>query len=177
MIRTVLVFIHVTSAIGVFGALAIEGAVLLQIRRSADSVHLRTALNDFRLVPRVAIPSLLVTILSGLYLTATVWGWRTAWIDVGLLGLIVTAAIGAAATGPGIARAQKTLNAVGGRDPLLLGSFIMRTFLLIGIVFLMTVKPPLEASLIAMATAAGAGLLAVLPRFGRRAPHGSMVSA
>jgi hypothetical protein len=177
MVRTVLVFIHVTSAIGVFGALAIEGAVLLQIRRSADAAQLHTALNNGRLVPRVAIPSLLATILSGLYLTATVWGWRAAWIDVGLLGLIVTAAIGAAATGPRIARLQNTLHGDDGRDPMLLASFIMRTFILIGVVFLMTVKPPLEASLIAMATAAGAGLLAVLPRFGRRTSQGSMVSA
>src|ERR1700722_6018556 len=110
MVRTVLVFIHVTSAIGVFGALAIEAAVLLQIRRSADSAQLRTALNDARMVPRLAIPGLLLTVLSGLYLTATVWGWRAAWIDVALLGLIVTGAIGAATTGPGIARLQHTLN-------------------------------------------------------------------
>jgi hypothetical protein len=41
MARTVLVFMHVTGAIGVFGALAIEGAVLLQIRQSADSAQLR----------------------------------------------------------------------------------------------------------------------------------------
>jgi hypothetical protein len=78
MVRTVLVFMHVTGAIGVFGALAIEGAVLLQIRQSPNSAQLQTVLTAFRLVPRVAIPSLLVTILSGLYLTATVWGWRAA---------------------------------------------------------------------------------------------------
>jgi hypothetical protein len=85
MARTVLVFIHVTSAIGVFAALAIEGAVLQQIRRSLDSAQLRVALTGFRLVPHVAIPSLLTTILSGLYLTATVWAgarrgsmWRSS---------------------------------------------------------------------------------------------------
>src|SRR3984893_9689343 len=177
MVRTVLVFMHVTGAIGVFGALAIEGAVLLQIRKSADSAQLRTVVTAFHLVPRMAIPSLLVTILSGAYLTATVWGWRAAWIDVGLLGLIVTAAIGAAATGPRIARLQNTPDSDGRRDPLLLASFIMRTSILVGIVFLMTVKPPLQASLITMATVAGAGCLAALPRFGRRTSHGSMVSS
>ena len=113
----------------------------------------------------------------GLYLTATLWGWRAAWIDVALLGLIVTGAIGAATTGPRIARLQKTLNDDDRRDPVLLASFIIRTFMLIGIVFLMTVKPPLEVSLIAMATAGGAGFLAALPWVGRRTSHGSMVSA
>jgi hypothetical protein len=177
MVRTVLVFVHLISVMGVFGALAIEGAVLLQVRRSADLAQLRTAVNEFRLVPRVAIPSVLATILSGLSLAAAVWGWRAAWIGVGLLGLIVTAVIGAAATGPRMARLQKTLDIDDRRDPLLLASFIMRTFILVGIVFLMTVKPPLQASLIAMATAAGAGCLACLPRLGRRTSQGSMVSA
>jgi hypothetical protein len=177
MVRTVLVFIHVASAIGVFGALAIDGAVLRQIRRSAESAQLRTALDDFRLVPRVAIPGLLLTLLSGLYLTATVWGWRTAWIDVALLGLIATGAIGAATTGPRIARLQNTLNRDDRRDPVLLASFLVRTSILIGIVFLMTVKPPLAGALIAMATAAGAGFLAALPHFGRPASPRSMVSA
>jgi uncharacterized membrane protein len=177
MARTVLVFIHVTSAIGVCAALAIEGAVLLQIRRTLDSAQLRVALMGFRLVPRVAIPSLLATILSGLYLTATVWGWRAAWIDVAFLGLIVTAAIGATTTGPRIARLQTTLNGDDRRDPFLSASFLMRTSILIGIVFLMTVKPPLEGSLIAMTAAVGAGLLAALPCFWRRTSHGSMVSA
>jgi hypothetical protein len=88
----------------------------------------------------------------------------------------VTAAIGAAATGPRIERLRNTLKSDDRRDPLLLASFIIRTFILVGIVFLMTVKPPLGASLIAMATAAGAGFLAALPCFGRTS-HGSMVSA
>jgi hypothetical protein len=177
MIRPVLVFMHVIGAMGVFGALAIEGAGLLQLRRAADAARRRAALTDLRLVPRVAVPSLLVTILSGLYLMATVWGWRAAWIDVALAGLIVTAAIGATMTGPGIARLQAALNGDDWRDPRLSASFTMRASILIGIVFLMTVKPPLEASLIAMAAAAGAGWLAALSPFGRRTSQGSMVSA
>jgi hypothetical protein len=56
-------------------------------------------------------------------------------------------------------------------------SFIIRASILIGIVFLMTVKPPLAGALIAMATAAGAGMLAAVPRFGRPTSHRSMVSA
>jgi uncharacterized membrane protein YbjE (DUF340 family) len=177
MARIVFVFVHVISAIGVFAALAVEGAMLLQIRRSVDSAQRRAALAGFRLVPRVAIPSLLVTLLSGMYLTTTVWGWRTAWIEVAFPSLLVTAFIGATTTGPRIARLQTTLSGDSRRDPLLSASVLMRGSILIGIVFLMTVKPPLEASLIAMATAAGSGLLAALTCFGRRTAHGSMVSA
>ena len=176
MVRVVLLFIHVTGAIGVFGALAIEGTVLLQIRAATDSAQLRAALNTFGLVPRVAMPSLLVTLISGMYLTATVWGWRSAWIDVAFLALFTTAVVGAAVTRPSIARLEKTLLRGDTHDSMLWASFIMRTFMLIGIVFLMTVKPPLNASLIAMGTAAGVGVLSAWPRRARPSSD-SMVSA
>jgi hypothetical protein len=175
MVRPVLVFIHVSSAMGIFGALAIESVFLRQLRRVAGPAQLPMALNTFHAVPRVAIPSLLVTIVSGLYLTATVWGWHAAWIDVALASLILNAVIGAAATRPRIARVEKMLNADDRRDPVLWASFIVRTFILIGIVFLMTVKPPLEASVIAMAIAVVAGSLAALPRFARGAWHETVV--
>jgi hypothetical protein len=176
MVRVVLVFIHVTGAMGVFAALAVEGAVLLQIHRATDAPQLRAALHAFGLVPRVGMPSLLVTLISGLYLTASVWGWRVAWIDVAFLAMIATAVIGAALTGPRIARLEKTLIRDDRHDSMLWASFIMRTCILIGVVFLMTVKPPLNASLIAMVTAAGVGVVAALPRRARSSAD-SMVSA
>ena len=51
MARIVLVFVHVTRAIGIFAALAIEGAVPLQIRRfgvaTAGGAGFRAALPCF----------------------------------------------------------------------------------------------------------------------------------
>src|SRR5262245_16685313 len=110
MLRVVLIFLHVMGAIGVFAALAIEGAVLLQIRRAADGAQLRTALEPYALVPRVAMPSLGVTLLTGIYLTATVWGWHAAWIDVAFLGVITTAAIGATMTRSSMTRLTRSLS-------------------------------------------------------------------
>src|SRR5262245_29253450 len=104
MVRIILVFVHVTGAIGVCAALAIEGAALRQIRRATDAAQLRAALDAFGVVPRVAAPSLVVTLLSGIYLAATVWGGRAAWINVAFLALIATAVIGATMTRPSIAR-------------------------------------------------------------------------
>lgn len=175
MLRVVLIFLHVMGAIGVFAALAIEGAVLLQIRRAADGAQLRTALEPYALVPRVAMPSLGVTLLTGIYLTATVWGWHAAWIDVAFLGVITTAAIGATMTRSSMTRLTRSLSLDDAHDPMLWASFVMRAFMLIGIVFLMTVKPPLYESLIAMMTAAGAGMLAAWRRV--RSSASSVVSA
>jgi hypothetical protein len=164
MVRVVLLFIHVTGALGVFSALAIEGAALRQIRKAADSTTLGAALDAFGLVARVAAPSLVATLGSGIYLASAVWGWRAAWIDVAFPALIATAVIGTVFTRPAITRLEKTLRRDDTVDSVLRGSFIVRTFVLMGIVFLMTTKPPLGPSLIAMAAAAGAGLLAARPR-------------
>ena len=53
---------------------------------------------------------------------------------------------------------QLTFRWFGPGDPVLLASFIIRTFMLIGIVFLMTTKPSLAGSLIVMLVALALGL-------------------
>jgi hypothetical protein len=45
------------------------------------------------------------------------------------------------------------------------------------LVFIHVISAMLQVSLIAMGSAAGAGCLAALPRFGRRTSQGSMVTA
>ena len=83
-LRLLFVFIHVVSAMGVFGTLAIEGALLLRLRRVADTADMLDALNGFRLLRFLAPLSLGLTVMSGMYLVRTVWGWRAAWINVAL---------------------------------------------------------------------------------------------
>ena len=46
-LRSLFVFIHVVSAMGVLGTLAIEGALLLRLRRVADTAEVLDALNGF----------------------------------------------------------------------------------------------------------------------------------
>ena len=177
MTRIVLVFVHVTSAMGIFAALAIEGAMLLQDPWIAG--YDATACGAHRLSPRSARG----TPQFGVH--APVW----AVPDHDRLGLdrgVDRGGIPHPDRDRGHRRDHdpskdcplaNALNVDKRHDPLLSASFVMRASLLIGIVFLMTVKPPLESSLIAMATATGAGLLAALACFGQRTSHGSMVSA
>ena len=73
-LRSLFVFIHVVSAMGVFGTLAIEGALLLRLRRVADTADVLDALNGFQLLRVLAPLSLGPTVLSGMYLVRTVWG-------------------------------------------------------------------------------------------------------
>ena len=173
MLRSLVLFLHVSCAMGVFGALAIKGISLVQLRRALDTEQVAAALHGFRSLRRLGGASLAGTVLSGMYLAATVWGWRAAWIDVAFAGLIVATIIGATTTGPRIARLERAAGAAGpnparANHPILWMSFATRGAILIGIVFLMTVKPDLEESLIVITTATLTGALAGLPTAVRR---------
>jgi hypothetical protein len=115
-------------------------------------------------------------LLSGIHMMATAWG-AAAWIIVALgtlVPLVVLAvalsrqrmaAIGRLATaedGPVSPALRQLLD-----HPLLWISLQTRVALAIGIVFLMTVKPDLGGSLLAIGVAAALGLLSALPMPGR----------
>ena len=159
MLRLLVTFVHVSAAMGVFGATAIEGASLLELNRAGTSP---TAPGGFGLAQRAGSISFTLLLLSGIYLTHAVWGWRTAWVDVALLGLVGMGAIDASVTRRAMER-LRVASDVGREYNVLVWSFLTRLGILIGIVFLMTVKPPLQPSLIAVAAAAGAGFLAGRP--------------
>ena len=165
MVRLLVVFIHICAAMGIFGEAAIEGASLFQLHHPGAR---QSAFDGFALARRVGSISFVLLLLSGMFLTQTVWGWETPWIRVSMLSLLVMIAIGATVNRRAIARLQASPDAPGG-DGVLTRSFLLRAAILIGIVFLMTVKPPLQESLIAMAAAAGAGWLAGVPSGRRRA--------
>jgi len=159
MIRLLVVFIHVCAAMGIFGAAAIEGASILELNRAGASP---TALQGFALARRLGSLSFAIILLSGIFLTQTVWGWETAWIRVAMSSIVVMVLIGATVNRRAMTRLHATPVAVDTYHALV-WSFLARAGILIGIVFLMTVKPPLTESLIAMGAATGAGFLAGLP--------------
>ena len=95
--------------------------------------------------------SLLILLISGFYMTATVWG-GVAWISVALGALIVLGALGGILTGLRMRAIRRTIVAENGpisaafyrllHHPLLWLSIQTRVAIALGIVFLMTVKPP-----------------------------------
>ena len=112
--------------------------------------------------------SFALTLASGIALTQAVWGWQAAWIGVGLAALGVLIVIGATTSRRAMGRLQASGDASAVAAALTF-SFIVRASLLIGIVFLMTVKPPLEESLLAIAAAGGVGVLLGMPLRRRQA--------
>ena len=106
-LRSLFVFIHVVSAMGVFGALAIEGALLLRLRRAADTADMLDALSGFRLLRVLAPLSLGPTVISGMYLVRTVWGWHAAWINVTFASLVLAVVVGVTTTALRVAHLRK----------------------------------------------------------------------
>ncbi|MGH9144728.1 MAG: hypothetical protein ACRD2I_26605, partial [Vicinamibacterales bacterium] len=149
---------------GVFCALGMEGIALHQYRR-APAAQAQTASNGFQAAHRWAPVTGAATIVSGAYLAQTVWGWRAAWINTALGCALLVALISAVTASPQLARMRSGAQP---HDSTLWTSFAMRTGLLVGILFLMSVKPPLDISLSAAAIATVAGFLANLRPFRSR---------
>jgi hypothetical protein len=162
-------FIHVVSAIGLFIALAAEGAIFFRIRTAQSIDETQFFVGAFQRLRIVAIPCFLGILVGGLYL-ASKWGRGTFWIPFALGATLLIMLIGGLVTGKRIARLRNALSSdeidlhikaisAKTKDNALLISYGLRAGLGLGIVFLMTAKPDLPGSLGALAAGCGAGLL------------------
>jgi hypothetical protein len=168
-IYSAVLFIHVVSAIGLFIALAAEGAIVFRIRSARSVEQARFLIRAFQSLRIVAIPSFLGILVGGLYL-ASKWGRGTFWIPFALGATLLIMVIGGILTGRRIARLKKLLSSAENdmsiealsamtKDDALLLSHGLRMGLGLGIVFLMTAKPDLVGSLGGLATGCAAGFL------------------
>ncbi len=170
LVYSVVLFLHILGAFGVIAALTLEAIGLRGLRRAARTDEAGMWLSISRgLVLRLAPASLGLILVTGLYMTATAWGWK-GWILVALGSLVLVAVVGAVGTGIRMAGIGPAVGRVSGplsdehrrllQDPVLVTSIRTRLALVLGIVFLMTVKPSATASLVVIALAVAIGLLA-----------------
>jgi hypothetical protein len=169
----VVVFVHVIAAMGLFAAMAIEAVSRGMMRRADTPAFARIAMAQGAVPARLGPISMLTVLASGIWMMAVSWG-SEPWIVAAFLGLVAMGAAGGAVTGRRMRSLRAALAAETGpvlsdgfrairSSRALTVSFRLRTALLIGIVILMTVKPPGTgtASLVLVA-AALAGLVAGL---------------
>lgn len=162
-------FLHILGAFGLIAALAMEAIVLRGLRRAERADDARTWLSGMRVLRIFAPASIGLILVMGLYMMATTWGPQ-GWILVALASLVVIAILGGALTGVRMARIGPAVFRASGplpsdtvrmlRDQVLVISSRIRIALMVGILFLMSVKPSLVLSIVAVAVAAGLGLLA-----------------
>ncbi len=170
---SVALFVHVLGAVGLFAALALEWAGLQRLRRATTARQVHTHAATFAVLPRLYIPSAVATLLPGLYMTVTVWGWVAGWTAVALAAMVLLAALGAILTGSRMAALGRAAAGEDGpispalrqrlRGRSLQASVQTRTAIAVGIVFLMTVKPDLLGSLLTIGVSALLGVASTLP--------------
>src|SRR5262249_3844317 len=177
---TIVLFLHVSGALGYFIGMGIWLFGLASLRQAQRVEQVRTLTTLVgRSGPFMGI-SVLLLLATGLYMTLTVWGLQTGWIDVALISLVLIAPLATAIIDPRRRNIdQLAREALDGavpqslqqrtHDPVLATTLQTVTALLLGIVFLMTNKPSLALALLVMGFALALGLAsgALVSRIGR----------
>ena len=177
---SLVLFLHIGGALGLFVALGLEWTSLSFLRRAATGEQVREWLSVLGLTRRLGPIALVLILLPGFYMMATTWG-GAAWILVALAAVVVIAILGATLTGARMGRIGRAAGTASGpispelrnrlHDPVLRISVQTRGAMLFGIVFLMTIKPDLVGSLIVIGIALILGLASALPAWRRDRPH------
>lgn len=171
-------FAHVLGAIGLFVAVSLVLVAYVRMRQAVTIEQVRewAATAEFA-GKSIAFVSLLV-LVPALYMVVVAWQWTTPWVLAALITVVALAVLGATVSGRMIERIVAMARAAPpGRVPDDLRAQLSaphlwlmeatRMTLLVGIVFLMTVKPDALLSLIVLAGMLILGL--ILGAISRRA--------
>ncbi len=163
-----IVFLHLVGMAGLFIGYGLEWVSTARLRRATTGAAARTWLGTYRLSLPLSGPALLLLILTGGYMAGVTGASKEGWILASFLGIVVALGIGFGLVMPGMKRLKAALPegeaALTGtalarvQDGVIVMLIRLRTFLALGIVYLMVVKPALLTScgvlLIAMAIGA-----------------------
>jgi hypothetical protein len=187
-IYNIVMFLHIVGAIGYFLGMGILLFILLGLRRTQRVEQVRSLIHLNELSAPFSAASAVLLLGAGLYLALVAWSLLTSWILVALISLLLMVPTSAALIAPrrGAIVKQLAREAPDGElsqalerhidDPVLATVCTTVLTLLLGQVFLMSTKPDLVGSLIAMVVALLLGLAAgALVSRMRRAPEPGMV--
>ena len=165
-IFTLVLFIHVLSAIALFIAIAFEGAVVLRLRAAENIEQLRESAGASRRLGAIYGPAVLGILVCGMYLAFQLH-IRAAWVPLAFLGTLLMAIVSGIVPGIKMSRLRKALaqsdpsfeNLRGvARSNALVVSYGFRAGLAVGILFLMSTTPGLVPSIVVLAVASILGI-------------------
>lgn len=187
------IFLHVMGAIAVFvgyGSLLIAVTAVRRATRS-EQVHAitstllatrRIGFERISVIDVIVIAGVLAIVVTGLDMALTLQLTRAPWIDVAIGSFLFLAPIGPLVINPRLHRIADAADLQPDgpisrdlrarvRDPLLAVALGGSCGILVGLVFLMTTKPALGTSLLAVTVAFGAGLVLSAPFVRRSIEH------
>lgn len=158
-IYLIALFLHIVGAMGLSVALGLEWASLRQIRNAAFPEQVRIWTGILKGTNKVGFPSMLMMVVTGIYMTVIVWG-RTPWLVVTMVALVLMIML-ARVTAPRLKALEQSLVAT--NDSFLWFSVQTRVAVVLGIIFLKIAKPDLAGSLLTIGVAIVLGIASALP--------------
>lgn len=150
-----------------FGAMAIEWLHVINFRKAETVENVLKSVSNYSKMNIIGSIALVLVLIPGVYMMVV--AWTTAmWASIGFIGLLLMGAFSGMITSRKIKQIKKMLpgeSTVGPKlkssltDNALLFSVKIRTTLLVGIIFLMTVKPDLIGSIITIVVSFALGFV------------------
>ncbi|MEO4054893.1 DUF2269 family protein [Solibacillus sp. CAU 1738] len=156
-----ILFLHILGVLFMFAAVGATLIGMFGMLHSKDNKTLKIWASLTVKMDEFLPFSVILILLPGLYLVFSTWGWNIAWVNVSLVALILMSLAGPIIN---LRRFKGILKAVideSGetpsthllakvRDQVLWNSISIMTMEVLGIIYLMTIKPPLIESLVTM---------------------------
>lgn len=171
-IYSIALFLHIVGALGLSVALGLEWTGLQQIRNAFLPAQIGSWMRILKNTNKVGFPSMLTTVLTGIYMILKVWGW-VPWIIVTIGSLVLVIVLSIALSKPRMMAIGQALATEKGsvpqtlhnlvNHPLLRISIQTRMAIILGIIFLKIAKPDLGGSLLTIGVGVILGVASTLP--------------
>lgn len=156
---SVLVFLHIVGALGLFASIGLEQVGVYRLRRARTGAQVNEWVSTLAGLRRIDAPAGLLLLATGMYLMVTRWGHQW-WAAVAVAGMVGMALLGILVTGRRLRpikwEATGMIGAIPSelserlRDPVLLTSATVRAAIGVAIVFNMVTKPSVGPALAAL---------------------------
>lgn len=165
----VVLFLHVTSVIVMFGCLGADWVAIGGLRSARTAGQAEPWVRTLEVSASIGPWARLAVLGAGLFLAIDAWSWQ-GWIIVGLAGWVAYVVLGEPLTGRELREVGALVRSADGdlspvatatlRHPRMWNAVLVRAGLGAGIVFCMVTKPPAPAAAVAVILGAAAGLVA-----------------
>ena len=171
---SIMLFVHIVGVIGVFVGVGAWLFAVSALRRTQQVAQVRALAGLTVASGNLAVGGVLLIAIGGFYMVLTAWGLHATWIVVATVSFVLLAPFGVLVLDPRIRAIAKAADAAPEgplpaslaarvRDPIVGIGLHLYIAVLVGIVFLMTTKPTLVVSILAMVVAAALGVASGLP--------------
>ena len=177
---SIALFLHIVGALGVFVALGLEWTGMRQVRSAIFPEQVRPWMGIIKSTNKVGFPSMLTTVITGIYMVLNGLGW-VPWILVVIGALVLLIMLSVVLTKPRLMTIGQALAKEKGplsqsfhnlvNHPILWISIQTRVAVALGIIFLKIAKPDFGGALLTIGVAILLGIASALPMFRSVSAH------